>query len=75
MKRLSGDLFAKLDGTPAHLLIIAGLALTLFAPLIPAFKFAEVQSSGVALEQVNSLIELDLEEFKRTQDEQRKKDE
>lgn len=75
MNRPKGALFAKLDGAPAHWLIIAGLALTLFAPLIPSFKLAEVESSRVALEQVNALIELDLDEFKRTQEEQSKKDE
>jgi len=74
MERLAKDLFARLDGTPAHVLIIAGLALTLFAPLIPSFKIAEVVSARVASDQAESLIDLDLEELKRTQEAERKKD-
>jgi len=74
MERLAKDLFGRLDGTPAHALIITGLALVLFAPLIPNFKLAEVMSARVAADQAQSLIELDLEELKRTQEADRKKD-
>jgi hypothetical protein len=74
VERLAKDLFAKLDGTPAHVLIIAGLALVLFAPLIPSFKLAEVSSARSAADQAQSLIDLDLEELRRTQEEERKKD-
>lgn len=67
-------LFAKLDGTPAHVLIIAGLALTLFAPLIPNFKLAGVASARMDAEQADALIELDLADLKRDQDRERKEE-
>jgi len=74
VKKLSKEIFARLDGTPAHVLIIAGLALTLLTPLIPNFKLAEVASARVASDQAESLIELDLDELKRAQEAERKKE-
>jgi hypothetical protein len=74
VEQLAKGLFARLDGTPAHLLIIAGLALRLCAPLIPSFKLAEVAGARVASDQAEALIQLDLEEFKRTQEPEVKKD-
>lgn len=64
--------FAMLDGTPSHILIVVGLALALFAPLILNFKVAGFASAQAELDQVKTLRELDLEEFKRQQQEERK---
>lgn len=66
------QLFAQLDGTPSHILIAAGLALALLAPLILNFKGAALSSALAEQERVKTLKELDLEEFKRQQDEERK---
>src|SRR5262245_32954710 len=69
----SRGLFAKLDGTPVHVLIIVGLALTLFAPLIINFKGAALASAQAEHEKLKVFKDLDLQEFKRQQDEERKK--
>ncbi|HLG17937.1 MAG TPA: hypothetical protein VJH03_26075 [Blastocatellia bacterium] len=69
----SKGLFAALDGTVAHALIILGLALTLFAPLILNFKGAALAAAQAELDQIKSLKDLDMEEFKKRQDEERKK--
>ena len=74
MEQPDRGLFAKLDGTPAHVLIIAGLALTLFAPLIPNFKIAGVASARMEADQADALIELDLADLKREQDKERKEE-
>ena len=72
-KRHSEGLFATLEGMPAHILIILGLALTLVAPLILNFKGAGVASSQAEFDQIKAQKELDLEGFKREQADQRKK--
>ena len=72
-KRDSRGLFATIQGTPAHILIIVGLALTLLAPLILSFKGASLASSQAEFDQMKAQKELDLEEFKRDQGELRKK--
>ena len=66
-------LFAMIQGTPAHILIIVGLALTLIAPLILNFKGAALASSQAEFDKMKAQKELDLEEFKRDQGEARKK--
>lgn len=72
-QRYSRGLFTLLDGTPAHILIIVGLALTLLAPLILSFKSAALMSAEAENEKLKAYKDLDLEEFKRQQDDQRKK--
>lgn len=72
-QRFSRGVFASLDGTPAHVLIIVGLALTLLAPLILSYKGAGLMSAQAEFENLKAFKELDLEEFKRQQDDQRKK--
>jgi hypothetical protein len=67
------DLFAKLDGTPAQILIILGLALTLFAPIWPRFSNATVSKTKAQLDQAGQMIELDMEKFKKDQNAERKK--
>lgn len=67
--------FAKLDGTPAHLLVILGLFLMLLAPLIMNFKTASVMQKGAAAEQSDDFMRLDMKEFTDKQDEDKKKDE
>ena len=72
-KRGSKGLFATIQGTPAHVLIILGLALTLLAPLILNFKGAALASSQAELDKMKAQKDLDLEEFRRDQAELRKK--
>jgi hypothetical protein len=66
------DLFSRLDGTPSHILIVVGLALALFAPLVLNFKVAGLASAQAELDKLKTFRELDLEEFKRQQQEERK---
>jgi len=66
------QLFALLDGTPSHILIAVGLALALLSPLILNFKVAALASAQAEQDRVKTFKELDLEEFKRRQDEERK---
>lgn len=63
----SKDLFAKLDGTPAQILIILGLALTLFAPIWPRFDNARVSKTKAQMDQAVQMIELDMEKFNKDQ--------
>lgn len=70
-----GDgLFEKLNGAPAQALIVLGLVLVLAAPLIPNFKSAGVARAQTELSQVDTLMELDLDDLKRTQERERKED-
>lgn len=64
-QRSSKGLFGLLDGTPAHVLIILGLALTLVAPVIVSFKGAALAGAQAQHDKQRALKELDLEEFKR----------
>jgi hypothetical protein len=73
VKRHSNGLFATLEGMPAHILIILGLALTLLAPLIMNFKGAALASSQAEFDQMKAQKDIDLEEFKRDQADRRKK--
>lgn len=66
--------FAKLDGTPAHILVIIGFVLALFAPLIPNFKNASVTSAFAAVEKAQEMIGLDLEDFRKAQEAEEKAD-
>jgi len=72
VKRPKG-LFETLEGMPAHILIILGLALTLLAPLVLNFKGASLAGSQSEFDQLKTQKELDLEEFKRDQADQRKR--
>lgn len=73
VQRHQEGLFARLEGAPVHVLIIVGLALTLLAPLILNFKGAALASATAELDKINTMKDLDLEEFKRQQQEERKK--
>ena len=66
--RRTGGLFQMLDGPPAQALVILGLALTLFAPLIPGFKRDRVISAQVAMERAERLAEMDLDDFRQAQE-------
>ncbi len=66
--------FSRLNGAPSQALIVAGLVLVLFAPLIPSFKAARVARAQTELSQVDTLTEVDLDDLKRTQDRERKDD-
>lgn len=67
-RRASGGLFQMLDGAPAQALVILGLAITLFAPLIPGFKRDRVVSAQVSLERAERLSEMELDELRQQQD-------
>jgi Flp pilus assembly protein TadB len=67
--------FAKLDGTPAHILVILGLFLMLLSPLIMNFKTAGAMQKGAAAEQADEFIQLDLKDLSEKQDVERKQDE
>ncbi|HLG15515.1 MAG TPA: hypothetical protein VJH03_13590 [Blastocatellia bacterium] len=73
VKKHAKGLFATLEGMPAHLLIIVGLALTLLAPLILNIKDTSLAGSQAEFDQLKMQKELDLEEFKRDQADERKK--
>ena len=66
--------FAKLGGAPAQILIIVGLVFVLAAPLIPNFKSARVARAQTEFAQVDTLMELDLDDLTRTQERERKED-
>lgn len=68
------DWFSRLNGPTAQILIITGLVLVLFAPLIPSFKTARVARAQTDLSQVDTLMEVDLQELVRAQERERKED-
>ncbi len=72
--RRNDGVFPKLDGAPAQGMIIAGLVLLLAVPMISSFRSAGVARAQTALNQVDSLSELDLDDLKRTQEKERKAD-
>jgi hypothetical protein len=68
------DWFSRLNGPIAQILIITGLILVLFAPLIPSFKTARAARAQTEFSQVDTLIEVDLQELVRAQERERKDD-
>lgn len=74
MEDTTKALFEKLDGTPAHALVIVGLLLSLLAPLIVNFKAAGVARAGVAAEQAEELQRLDMADFIAKQEQEKKAD-
>jgi len=68
------DWFSRLDGPTAQILIISGLILVLFAPLIPSFKTARVARAQMEFSQVDTLMEVDLQELVRVQERETKDD-
>lgn len=68
------DWFSRLNGPTAQILIIAGLILVLFAPLIPSFKTARVARAQTEFSQVDTLMEVDLQDLARAQERERKDD-
>lgn len=66
------SLFGRINGAPAHALIIAGFLFLLVAPLIPSFRAARVARAHQEFTQVDALLELDLEDLKRSQEKERK---
>ncbi|HUP62182.1 MAG TPA: hypothetical protein VNA69_17380 [Thermoanaerobaculia bacterium] len=67
-------MFSKLSGAPAQILIILGLIFVLAAPLIPGFKSAAVARAQSEFTQLDSLMELDLDDLTRAQERERKAD-
>ena len=70
--KTNADLFSRINGGPAHILIIAGLVLVLAAPLIPTFKSARVARAQAEFNQIDALMELDLEDLRRSHERERK---
>ena len=66
--------FAKIDGTPAHILVILGLFLMLLSPLIINFKTAGLMRAGAQAEQAEQFIQLDLKELSEKHDAERQQD-
>jgi ABC-type multidrug transport system fused ATPase/permease subunit len=64
----------KLNFALAQLVIVAGLVLVLTAPLIPVFKTARVARAQTELNQMDTLVQLELDDLKRSQDRERKED-
>jgi hypothetical protein len=54
-----------LDGLPAHVMVIAGLALALMVPLIQGSRAAGLAGSAAEVDQAERLIELRMDEFKQ----------
>ena len=74
MEPQKAGLFRQLNGTPAHVLIVIGLVFLLGAPLIPNFKGARVARAQTELAQMDQLLELDMEDLRRSQERERKAD-
>lgn len=68
------QVFSRLNGAPSQALIVVGLVLVLAAPLIPSFKTARVARAQTELSQIDSLIDVDMDETKRAQDKERRVD-
>jgi len=64
----------KLNFALAQLVIVAGLVLVLTAPLIPVFKTARVARAQTEVNQMDTLVQLELDDLKRSQDRERKED-
>jgi len=62
------DLFSKLDGMPAQVLVFVGFTLALLAPLIPHFEMAGAASAKAEYEKASALVDLDLEKFTHEQE-------
>ncbi|MDD5542339.1 MAG: hypothetical protein PHX83_04125 [Acidobacteriia bacterium] len=67
------DLFAKLEGTPAQILIVIGLALALFAPVWARIDGARVSKAKTQFDQAGQIIDLEMEQFKKDQEAERRK--
>jgi hypothetical protein len=62
--------------THAHpeILIVTGLVLVLAAPLIPVFKNARVAQAQAELSEVDSRVQLDMDDLKRSQEKEQRAD-
>jgi hypothetical protein len=56
---------------PAQILVVAGLALTLFTPLIPRFRYAAVDSARMQFDNAEAMINLEMEELQKEQERER----
>jgi hypothetical protein len=61
-------IFQTLEGRPAQILVVAGLALTLLTPLFPRIRHAAVERARSSYSNAEELIELEMEEIKREQE-------
>ncbi|MDD5542340.1 MAG: energy transducer TonB [Acidobacteriia bacterium] len=64
----SQNLFSKVSGTPAQILIILGLAVTLFVPLWRQMNEVAVSKAQAKLDQAGDLVKTEVEKFKKGQD-------
>lgn len=65
-------IFQALDGRPAQILVLAGLALTLLTPLIPSARYAAVDRARSSLNNAEEMIKLEMEELEREQERETK---
>lgn len=61
------NLFAKLSGTPAQILVILGLGVTLFVPAWRHYREAGVLKAQARFDQAVQMVKLDVEDFKKGQ--------
>ncbi len=61
------NLFAKLSGTPAQVLVILGLGLTLFVPAWRHYREVGVSKVQARFDQTLQMVKLDVEDFKKGQ--------
>lgn len=61
------DLFAMMDGTPAHIAVLLGLLLVLLSPVISRSHAARAEAAAAELEHAQALMALDLEEYDHAQ--------
>lgn len=67
------NLFTKLDGTPAQILIVLGLALTLFVPVWRRFEEAGISKAKARLDQAQQIFELGMAKLMKDLGAERKK--
>ena len=65
-------IFQALEGRPAQILVIAGLALTLMTPLFPNARYAAVERARSSYTNAEEMVELEMEEIKREQERESK---
>jgi hypothetical protein len=65
-------LFQTLEGRPAQILVVIGLALTLLTPLFPRIRYAAVERARSSYDNAEAMIELEMEEIKREQEREAK---
>jgi hypothetical protein len=74
-RSLRRDLFAMIDGLPAHILVVLGLTLTLLSPILPRSKAAAAADAMAEAKLADELVEMDLETTRKSLAKEDKADE